>query len=251
MAVTQAMPSASEYCPMQKDELDAYLQPSELIDADHPVVVGEAMRVTAGCRTDADKVARLYTRVRDMPYDIFNSFRYLAQGKRRASDVIEAGHAFCMGKASAFVGMCRAVGIPARVGFQQLHCPDKVFMSQEVRDLWRDRPLPWHSLGEAYVNGRWLKLDATIPAKVAAEKGHPYVRDFDAVNDIPSVEGPIVKEIGSFADYPKAVAEWYERVAKATIAAVASADAQAAAANDGFWLGPAAQSVHQQDGSHT
>jgi transglutaminase-like putative cysteine protease len=140
--------------------------------------------------------------------------------------VIEAGHAFCMGKASAFVSLCRAAGIPARIGFQQLHCPDKEFMSEEVRALWRDRPLPWHSLGEAYVNGRWLKLDATIPAKVAAEKGRPYVREFDGVNDIPTVEGPIVKEIGSFADYPKDVAEWYERMARETMAAVASADAR-------------------------
>jgi transglutaminase-like putative cysteine protease len=232
---------------VQKDELQAYLQPSELIDSDHPLVLGEARNLTAGCGTDTEKVARLYTHVRDMPYDIFNSFRYLAEGKRRASDVIEAGHAFCMGKASVFVGMCRAVGIPARIGFQQLHCPDKTFMSQEVRDLWRDRPLPWHSLGEAYVNGRWLKLDATIPADVAREKGRPYVRDFDGVSDIPTVEGPIVKEIGSFADYPKDVAEWYERMARETIAAAASADAKRqTASDDGFWTGPEAQAVRKE-----
>ncbi len=232
---------------MSKEDLRDFLQPSELLDSDHPIVVDEAIRLTAGCRTEAEKAERIYTHVRDMPYDIFNSFRYLSEGKRRASDVIEAGHAFCMGKASAFVSMCRAVGIPARIGFQQLHCPDKVFMSEEVRELWRDRPLPWHSLGEAYVNGRWLKLDATIPARVAEEKGRPYVRDFDGVNDIPTVEGPIVKEIGSFADYPKDVAEWYERMAKETIAAVSSADAKhRTATNDGFWSGPETHAVKQQ-----
>jgi transglutaminase-like putative cysteine protease len=232
---------------MADDDLSEYLQPSELIDCGHPAVVAEAMRLTAGCRTDAEKAGRLYTHVRDMPYDILGAFRYLAQGRRSASDVIEAGHAFCMGKASAFVGMCRAVGVPARIGFQQLHCPEKEFMSQEVRELWRDRLLPWHSLGEAYVNGRWLKLDATIPAAVAAEKGRPYVRDFDGVSDIPTVEGPIVKEIGSFADYPKDVAEWYERMARETIAALTSPDAkQQTAGNDGFWSGPEAQAVSRR-----
>ena len=226
---------------MSKEDLRDFLQPSELLDSDHPIVVDEAIRLTAGCRTEAEKAERIYTHVRDMPYDIFNSFRYLSEGKRRASDVIEAGHAFCMGKASAFVSMCRAAGIPARIGFQQLHCPDKEFMSEEVRALWRDRPLPWHSLGEAYVNGRWLKLDATIPAKVAAEKGRPYVREFDGVNDIPTVEGPIVKEIGSFA-------EWYERMARETMAAVASADArQRTAGNDGFWSGPEAGVVKKAE----
>ena len=125
-----------------------------------------------------------------MPYDILAAFRDLAEGKRRASDVLRAGHAFCMGKASSFVALCRASGIPARVGFQQLHCPDKPFMSEEVRRLWGDRTLPWHSLGEAYLDGRWLRLDATIDAPTARAKGRPYTREFDGEHDIPSVEGP-------------------------------------------------------------
>jgi transglutaminase-like putative cysteine protease len=221
-----------------------YLQPSPFLDCDSPVVKETAAKLTAGCKNDVEKTGNIYKFVRDMPYDIYNSFRYLAEGKRTASDVLEAGHAFCMGKASAFVSLCRAVGVPARIGFQQLHCPEKEFMSDEVRALWRDRPLPWHSLGEAYVNGRWLKLDATIPADVAQQKGKPYVRDFDGQNDIPTVEGPIVKEIGSFADYPKDVAEWYERMAKETMEAVKSSAAkEKTATNDAFWSGPQAEKV--------
>jgi len=81
----------------------------------------------------------------------------------------------------------------------------------------------------------------------AAGRGRPYVRDFDGVNDIPTVEGPIVKEIGSFADYPKDVAEWYERMAREWMAAVTSAHAkQRTATNDGFWSGPEAQAVREQ-----
>jgi transglutaminase-like putative cysteine protease len=229
---------------MQKDDMREYLQSSEYLDCDHSVVVDTANRVTAGCASETEKVGEIYRFVRDMPYDIYNSFRYLAEGKRAASDVLEAGHAFCMGKASAFVSLCRAVGVPARIGFQQLHCPDKEFMSDEVRALWRDRPLPWHSLGEAYLGGRWLKLDATIPANVAQEKGRPYERDFDGKNDIPTVEGPIVKEIGSFADYPADVAQWYERMAKETMEAVASSSAkEKTATNDAFWSGPQAEKV--------
>ncbi len=232
---------------MQKDDLREYLQPSEFLDSDHPVVIETAKKLTSGSRDDTEKTEKIYKFVRDMPYDIYNSFRYLSEGKRAASDVLSAGHAFCMGKASAFVSLCRAVGVPARIGFQQLHCPDKEFMSDEVRDLWRDRPLPWHSLGEAYLNGRWLKLDATIPADVAKQKGKPYVRDFDGKSDIPTVEGPIVKEIGSFAEYPKDVAEWYERMAQETVAAVTSASAkQKTANNDAFWSGPQAEKVKQQ-----
>jgi len=229
---------------MQNETMREYLQSSPFLDCDHPLVVDTARKLTEGCKSDLEKTEKIYNFVRDMPYDIYNSFRYLAQGKRAASDVLQAGHAFCMGKASTFVSLCRAVGVPARIGFQQLHCPDKEFMSEEVRALWRDRPLPWHSLGEAYVGGRWLKLDATIPATVAQEKSRPYVREFDGKNDIPTVEGPIVKEIGSFADYPNDVAEWYERMAKETMAAIGSASAkEKTATDDVFWPGPQTDKV--------
>ena len=147
---------------MTADDLRPFLAPTRYIDSDHPDVVAQAARLVLGCTSEREKLERIYTFVRDMPYDILASFRYLADGKRQASDVLQAGHAFCMGKASSFVALCRAVGIPARVGFQQLHCPDKPFMSEEVRRLWGDRTLPWHSLGEAYLGGKWLKLDATI-----------------------------------------------------------------------------------------
>ena len=232
---------------MPKDDLQEFLKPSEYLDSDHPVVVETAKKLTANSENEVEKAGAIYNYVRDFPYDIYNSFCYLAEGKRAASDVLNAGHAFCMGKASMFVSLCRAVNIPARVGFQQLHCPEKEFMSDEVRELWRDRPLPWHSLGEAYLNGKWLKLDATIPADVAAQKGKPYIREFDGKNDIPTVEGPIIKEIGSFADYPADVAEWYERMAKETVAAVTSAGAkEKTASNDAFWSGPETEKVKKQ-----
>lgn len=229
---------------MSNNEMSACLEATELLDADHPLVIEIAKKLTAASGRDFAELGAIYRYVREMPYDILNSFRYLAQGKRRASDVLEAGHAFCMGKASAFVSLCRASGIPARVGFQQLYCPDKIFMSEEVRTLWGDRPLPWHSLGEAYLDGRWLKLDATIPADVAQSKGRPYIREFDGVHDIPTVEGPIVKEIGSFADYPADIAEWYERMAKEVMAAESSAAVHVkTATDDHLWSGPDAQEL--------
>lgn len=226
------------------EDLTEYLRPTEYIDADHPDVVARARALTRDCRTDAERLERIYYFVRELPYDILAAFRYLAEGRRRASDVLRAGTAFCMGKASSFVALCRAAGIPARVGFQQIHCPDKPFMSEEVRRLWGDRTLPWHSLGEAWLDGRWLKLDATIDSATAAAKGRPYTREFDGRHDIPTVEGPIVKELGSYADYPRDVAEWYEAVAREVMAALRRAEAEAAVATDDrLWRGPDAARV--------
>ena len=226
---------------MNADDPRQCLGPTPFIDSDHPDVIARARKLTEGCRTERERLERIYYFVRDMPYDILASFRYLAEGKRRASDVLQAGHAFCMGKASSFAALCRAVGIPARIGFQQLHCPDKPFMSEEVRRLWGDRTLPRHSLGEAYLDGKWLKLDATIDAATAEAKGRPYTRQFDGEHDIPTVEGPILADLGSHADYPPDVADWYETMAHEVMRALREADSRAEiAADDRLWSGPKA-----------
>jgi transglutaminase-like putative cysteine protease len=232
---------------MSQDELQEFLKPTAYIDSDHPDIVSKARELTRGCASEKEKLERIYYFVRELPYDILAAFRYLAEGKRTASDVVRAGHAFCMGKASSFVALCRAAGIPARIGFQQLDCPDKPFMSEEIRQLWGDRKLPWHSLGEAYLNGKWLKLDATIHGEFAEAKGRPYTHEFDGEHDIPTVEGPILKELGSYADYPEDVARWYEEMAKDVMRAVQAAENKdELAADERLWRGPESEQVRQR-----
>ncbi|BBX94826.1 hypothetical protein MLAC_01200 [Mycobacterium lacus] len=202
-----------------------YLAPTDYLDADHRLVRSTTENLVRGATSDIERAGRIYYYVRDLPYDVLASFRYLAQGRHRASDVLQHGVAFCMGKASVFVALCRAAGVPARIAFQTLDCPDKEFLSPQVRALWggrKGRPLPWHSLGEAYLGQRWVKLDATIDAPTAAQLGKPYRQVFDGVTPIRTVEGPIVRENGSYADYPAAVAQWYERIAHSVLRALQS-----------------------------
>lgn len=225
--------------------LDVYLAATAYLDADHELVIETARELTDGCATEAEKLERIYYYVRELPYEILESFEYLARGEREASAVLRHGRAFCMGKASSFVALCRAAGIPARIGFQKLHAPEKEFMSEEVRELWGERELPWHSLGEAYLDGRWLKLDATIPSRVAADKGKPYEQEFDGVNDIPTVEGPIVEELGAYPDYPDEVARWYEDMAREVMRVVEQRDAGGTGEDDALWGGPATQQVRE------
>lgn len=220
-----------------------YLKATEFIDSDHPDIVSKAKELTKGCAEDKEKLGKIYYFVRDFPYDILNAFRYLAEGKSKASDVLHAGEAFCMGKASMFAALCRAAGIPSRIGFQQLHCPGKPFMNEEVAKIWGDRKLPWHSLGEAYLSGKWLKLDATIDKDFAERKGHPYTHEYDGEHDIPSVEGPLIKDLDSHTDYPKDVADWYGQMAKDVVEAVDKAEVHDKVIPDEEWSGPEAGKV--------
>src|ERR1700751_4964165 len=221
---------------------DSYLESTEYLDADHPLVAALAEKLTYGAQSDVERIRAIYLYVRDLRYDILESFRYLAAGQGSASAVLEHGVAFCMGKASSFVALSRAAGVPARVAFQTLESPEKEFLSPEVRALWggkRGRPLPWHSLGEAFLNGRWVKLDATIDAPTAARVGKPYTVAYDGHTDIPTVEGPVLRENGSYADYPVEVAEWYLQVAREVLDALGSIPAhERVAADDVLWSGP-------------
>lgn len=222
--------------------MDHFLTPTEYLDAGHPLVRTTAATLIRDAVSDTERVRRIYYYVRDVPYDVLASFRYLAQGHHRASDVIGHGVAFCMGKASSFVALCRAAGVPARIAFQTINAPDKEFLSPQVRALWggrTGRPFPWHSLGEAYLGRRWVKLDATIDAPTAARLGKPYRQEFDGATPIPTVEGTILRENGSYADYPSAVAQWYERIAQSVLKALQSTEVHAlVAADEELWTGP-------------
>jgi hypothetical protein len=58
-------------------------------------------------------------------------------------------------------------------------------------------------------------------------------------DDIPTVAGPILKDLESHADYPADVAAWYETMAHEVIRALVEADAhEGVAAADALWSGP-------------
>src|ERR1700675_4508551 len=97
------------------DELDL-LAAGQFIDSNAPRVTAFAQAATADATGELDKVLRLYRAVRDGivydPYiDCSDPENY------RASGVLAAGRAFCVGKAALLAATARAVGVPARVGY--------------------------------------------------------------------------------------------------------------------------------------
>jgi transglutaminase-like putative cysteine protease len=95
---------------------DEFLAPGRYIDSDAPTVVAFA-QAAAGDEGDAlARVLRLYRAVRDdIIYDPYVDLSDPANF--RASGVLEAGRAFCIGKAALLAASCRVIGVPARVGY--------------------------------------------------------------------------------------------------------------------------------------
>ncbi len=196
---------------MERD-LNEYLQPGIYADSDSPLVVEKAKELTKNCASDAEKAIHIHAYVRDLHFDIGGGFQMLLEERGRASDLIREGRGFCMHKAAAFAALCRAAGIPARIGFEIVECPDKPFLSEKMRKLYGARPQPWHSAGEVYLNGRWIVADCTVDREQGERCGRR-VPDFDGVHDLPTVEGPVLKRRGSAPDMPEAVVERHKRAA--------------------------------------
>ena len=126
--------------------VEAYRRPGDLIDSQHPKITAYARRV-AGEGSDHEKALRLYYAVRDdLRYDPYNT--PMKREAYRASTTLAAGHGFCVNKAGLMAAVCRAVGIPARVGYADVrnHMTTKrlsdlmgsdIFFYHGYTDVWR------------------------------------------------------------------------------------------------------------------
>ena len=131
---------------------DPALQPTPLIDSAHPLVRAFAERHAVGA-DERERAVALYLAVRD-------GFRYdpyrvdLTPAGMRASAVIEKGHGWCVTKAALLAAACRAIGIPARVGYADVR---NHLSTERLRQALQTDVFYWHGYAELQLDGRWIK----------------------------------------------------------------------------------------------
>lgn len=183
---------------------ETYLEPAACIDSDHPDVIAFA-RARAGDGDDKARAIRLYYAVRD-------DFRYapysveLTPEGMKASAVLKRGDGFCITKATLLAAACRAVGIPARLGFADVrnHLATERMRREMDTDLFI-----YHGFTEILLNGEWVKATPAFNLSLC-EKFGVLPLEFDGEHD--SVFHPFdaagqrhmeyVRDHGSFADVP-------------------------------------------------
>ena len=111
-------------------DFSVYLAPGACIDSDHPAIVELARSLV---RADADQrhnAIELYYWVRDeIRYNPYNLG--LALEDQKASRTLAAGQGWCVTKAILLSALCRATGIPARLGFADVR---NHLSTQRLRD---------------------------------------------------------------------------------------------------------------------
>ena len=133
---------------------DAYLEPTAIIDSDHPTIVDLVAELTADCAADpVQRAVRLYYHARDaIRYDPYVPF-YLPE-HYRASRVLRAGKGYCVSKATFLCALARAAGIPARIGFATVknHLATRQLIEHLGSDLF-----VCHGFTDLYLAGKWVK----------------------------------------------------------------------------------------------
>ena len=183
---------------------EAYLRPGTLIDSDHPKIIDYA-RTLAGAGRDQERALRLYYAVRDdLRYDPYNT--PMKREAYRASSTLSAGHGYCVNKAGLMAAVCRASGIPARVGYADVR---NHMTTRRLSDLMGSDVFYYHGYTEVWLEGRWVKATPAFNLSLCERAGLKPL-EFDGRND--SLFHPFdrsgrrhmeyVKDRGTFPDVP-------------------------------------------------
>ena len=151
---------------MDTDSDDVYLAPAEFVDSDHPAIVSFAACAVAPAAPAAEKARRFYLAAREIRYD--PDLDYSNAEIYRASSVLKAGAAYCVGKAALFAALCRASGIPARVAFGDV---TNHLSSEKLREKMGTNYFAWHGFTEVFLDGRWIKASPTFNSTLCSRFG--------------------------------------------------------------------------------
>jgi hypothetical protein len=183
---------------------EAAVGATDAIEADAPAIRALADRV-AGDAEGAEAARLLFDWVRDeIAYDMAPEVE--SRDAWCATATLDRGAGFCQQKAILLAALLRARGIPAGIVVQDLL--DHKIPESYVAFIGSQR-LEVHGLTCAYLDGRWVRLDATLPRSFAEKKRYRLV-EFDGENDAvfsstdldgnPHID--VLEELGTFPDLP-------------------------------------------------
>lgn len=182
---------------------------TDVIEADAPAVRELADRL-AGDAEGAEAARLLFDWVRDqIDYDMAPEIE--SRDDWRATETLERGAGFCQQKAVLLAALLRAREIPAGVVLQDLL--DHKIPPHYVAFIGSQR-LEMHGLTCAFLDGRWVRLDATLPRSFVERKRYRLV-EFDGRHDAVLAETDmdgephfeILEELGAWPDIPDEIVE--------------------------------------------
>lgn len=132
--------------------MEKYLRTTPTIQSDSAAVINFAKKHAKG-NTPIEQAVSLYYAVRDgFRYDPF-SIDMSLEGFS-AEYVLEQGRGWCVPKAVLLAACCRALNIPARLGFADV---TNHLSTEKLRDNMKTDIFYWHGYTSIFLDGKWVK----------------------------------------------------------------------------------------------
>jgi len=192
--------------PLQpQEDMSPYFLATPTIEKDHPDIVAFAREHGQGPGGLSGTAVRLYYAVRDgLRYDPY-SIDVTLEGLK-ASNVLASGRGWCVSKAIVLAACCRALGIPARLGFADVR---NHLSTENMRKLMKTDVFTWHGYTSIHLGGKWVKATPAFNVELC-EKFRLGTLEFNGRED--SLYHPYdldgqkhmeyIREHGEFADTP-------------------------------------------------
>jgi len=158
--------------------MQEYLEPTSVIDSDHPEILDFARKHAADPADERAAAVRVYYAVRDgIRYDPYGAGA--DADSLRASNVLAAGRGWCVSKAVLLGACCRALGIPARLGFADVR---NHLSTERMRRTMKTDVFYYHGYTSIYLEGVWRKATPAFNVELC-EKFRLRLLEFDGLED--------------------------------------------------------------------
>jgi transglutaminase-like putative cysteine protease len=148
-----------------------------MVDSDHPEVIAFAQAHARGA-DDRERAVSLYYAVRDqLRYDPYRID--LSVAGMKGSTALTKGYGWCVPKAAALAAVCRAAGIPARVGYADVR---NHLSTERMRQTMQTDVFIWHGYVDLWLDGAWRKATPAFNLSLCERFGLLPL-DFDGVED--------------------------------------------------------------------
>lgn len=171
-----------------------HLAASEFMDFGHPLVQEFIARHTQAGQSPVEKALALYLAVRDgirySPY-----FIDLDPKAMQASNLLGRGTGYCVEKGNLLAAVCRAVGVPARLGFAKVR---NHIGTERIEAILGTDELVFHGYTDLWLNEKWVKATPAFNRELCAHFGVPALA-FDGTED--SIFQPYNADGNQFMEY--------------------------------------------------
>lgn len=159
-------------------DLGIYLRATPTIDFNSAAVQEFVAQNSAANSADLERVKSLYYAVRDqIRYDPYTFSQDL--NNYSATHTLQTGSGWCVTKAILYAACCRAVGIPARLGYADVR---NHLSTAKLRRLMGTDIFYWHGYTDVYLNRTWVKATPVFNIGLC-KKFRLQPLDFDGLKD--------------------------------------------------------------------